>query len=57
MTQMASGDASTGAPATAADDLDELRRRLTDRPLQVPQLGELKPANPPRSTREGWIRF
>lgn len=57
MTQMASGDPGSGAPATSSDDLDELRSRLTHRPLQVPQLGELKPANAPRSAREGWIRF
>lgn len=56
MTQMASGTADPDAPAADSDDLSELRRRLTDRPLQVPDLGELKSSRS-RSSRDGWVRF
>jgi hypothetical protein len=59
MTQMAYGSG-MGMPATQEpenDDLTELRHRLTDRPLQVPELGQLKPATASRSSRDGWIRF
>jgi hypothetical protein len=55
MTKMASD---MPAPQdTGDDDLTELRRRLIDRPLQVPELGQLKPANSPHPNRDGWIRF
>jgi type IV secretory pathway ATPase VirB11/archaellum biosynthesis ATPase len=57
MTQMASGGGMPAPSETEADDLVELRHRLTDRPLQVPELGELKPAKSPRSGKDGWIRF
>jgi len=57
MTQMASGGAMPAPAETETDDLVELRRRLIDRPLQVPELGQLKPAASPRSKRDGWIRF
>jgi hypothetical protein len=57
MTQMASGGAMPAPQETGNDDLAELRRRLTDRPLQVPELGQLKPATSTRSSRDGWIRF
>jgi hypothetical protein len=57
MTQMASGAGMPASSEKEADDLAELRRRLTDRPLQVPDLGEVKPANSPRSSKDGWIRF
>lgn len=57
MTQMASGMTEPSAPAAAADDLVELRRRLLDRPLHVPELGELRPTSSSRAGRDGWIRF
>ncbi len=57
MTQMASGGTMPAPAETETDDLVELRRRLIDRPLQVPELGQLKPAASPRSKRDGWIRF
>jgi len=42
------------APATEPkDDLADLRHRLTDRPLQAPELGRVKPSD----RRDGWIRF
>jgi hypothetical protein len=44
-------------PAVVTDDLVELRRRLIDRPLQVPGLGLMKPSHPNHSNSEGWIRF
>jgi putative zinc finger protein len=56
MTQMASGSPMPTAPATSSDDLESLRRRLSDRPLQVPQLGRLKTGDR-RSGQDGWIRF
>jgi len=59
MTQMASGSG-MGMPAAQEpedDDLTELRQRLIDRPLQVPELGQLKPATASPSSRDGWIRF
>jgi hypothetical protein len=57
MTQMASGSAESATTVSTADDLSELRRRLTDRPLHVPQLGEMKPSSSDRSNSSGWIRF
>ncbi len=56
MTQMASGG-DPAVPATPTDDLSELRQHLTNRPLQAPQLGELKNSERPSSGRDGWIRF
>jgi hypothetical protein len=56
MTQMASSAPMPTAPATSSDDLESLRRRLSDRPLQVPQLGQLK-AGDRRSGQDGWLRF
>jgi hypothetical protein len=59
MTQMASRSG-MGMPASQEpedDDLTELRHRLIDRPLQVPELGQLKPASASPSSRDGWIRF
>jgi hypothetical protein len=56
MTQMASGAPAPTAPAASTDDLDALRHRLTVRPLQVPELGQLKTGDR-RSGHEGWIRF
>lgn len=42
------------APATEPkDDLADLRHRLTDRPLQAPELGRVKPSD----RQDGWIRF
>jgi uncharacterized protein with beta-barrel porin domain len=55
MTQMASGDPEPAAPASPADDLSELRRRLSTRPFQPPQLGEVPGSRQP--AHEGWIRF
>lgn len=52
--------ASMPMPAPAAeppDDLSDLRRRLTDRPLQAPELGPQKPAGAGAARRDGWIRF
>lgn len=57
MTQMASGMTEAPSPAAASDDLVELRRRLLDRPLHVPELGELKPTRSSHADRDGWIRF
>jgi len=57
MTQMASGEAAVAPASSDSDDLAELRRRLTDRPLQVPELGALKPTGTPRPGQNGWIRF
>jgi hypothetical protein len=57
MTQMASGVTEAPAPTDAHDDLVELRRRLLDRPLNVPELGALKPVSSPQPGRDGWIRF
>jgi hypothetical protein len=57
MTEMASGGAMPSSPASGDDDLAELRRRLLDRPLQIPELGEQKPTESRRSNRDGWIRF
>ena len=56
MTQMASSPM-TSPPVETKDDLAELRHRLTDRPLQVPELGQLKPASTSGAKRDGWIRF
>jgi hypothetical protein len=55
MTQMVSGGMPAGQE-TGDDDLTELRHRLIDRPLQVPELGQLKPATS-HASRDGWIRF
>jgi hypothetical protein len=57
MTKMALGGEMPSAPAAAEDDLAELRRRLNDRPLQIPDLGPQKSAGARRSNRDGWIRF
>lgn len=57
MTQMASGGAMPPPQEPADNDLVELRRRLTDRPLQIPELGQLKPANSTLASHDGWIRF
>jgi putative zinc finger protein len=57
MTQMASGSGMPAAQETEDDDLAELRQRLIDRPLPVPELGQLKPANASHTNRDGWIRF
>jgi len=56
MTNMASMPMST-APTEPNDDLAVLRHRLTDRPLQAPELGQLKPASSGTADRDGWIRF
>jgi hypothetical protein len=56
MTEMAYSSMST-PPVEAKDDLDELRRRLTDRPLRAPELGQLKPVSSGAAHRDGWIRF
>jgi hypothetical protein len=53
---MASSGSVTPTPAAPTDDLDALRQRLTDRPLQAPQLGQLK-AGDRHSGADGWIRF
>lgn len=59
MTQMASGSSTMPTdPAPEDDDLAELRRRLSDRPLQIPELGEPQPTTSSRrAARDGWIRF
>jgi hypothetical protein len=57
MTQMASSKAMPPPQEPPDNDLVELRRRLDDRPLQIPELGQLKPATPARSNHEGLIRF
>jgi hypothetical protein len=57
MTQMASGVSPMDTPAVLSDDLVELRRRLIDRPLQVPELGVMKPSSSAAPSSEGWIRF
>jgi hypothetical protein len=57
MMQMASGPADMTEPMPASDDLSELRRQLIDRPLQAPQLGELKHSDRSHTGRDGWIRF
>jgi anti-sigma factor RsiW len=56
MTNMASMP-TPAAPTQANDDLAVLRQRLTDRPLQAPELGQLKPASSSAAGRDGWIRF
>jgi hypothetical protein len=57
MQQMASSTPMTASPGEEKDDLDELRHRLTDRPLDVPQLGQLKAPTAGTTHRDGWIRF
>jgi hypothetical protein len=57
MTQMASGVSPMESPAVMTDDLVELRRRLIDRPLQVPDLSVAKPSGSHAPSSEGWIRF
>jgi hypothetical protein len=57
MTQMASTVPPMETTTDSSDDLDQLRSRLIKRPLQVPDLGELRPSDDHRSNREGWIRF
>lgn len=57
MTLMASGGTMPPPPEAPSDDLTELRRRLDDRPLQIPELGQLKPASGSHANHDGWIRF
>lgn len=57
MTQMASGVNPMESPDVVTDDLVELRRRLIDRPLEVPELGVMKPTRSLAASSEGWIRF
>jgi hypothetical protein len=57
MMQMASSGAMPPQQESADDDLAELRHRLNDRPLQIPELGQLKPASPSHLKQDGWIRF
>ena len=57
MTQMAFSTPMSAPPEEEKDDLAELRHRLTDRPLQVPELGQLKPTDSRAAHRDGWIRF
>lgn len=57
MTQMASGGAMPAPQEPADDDLAQLRHRLNDRPLQIPELGQLKPASSSHAKQDGWIRF
>jgi hypothetical protein len=57
MTQMASGTTDPPPVVVGTDALTELRRRLIERPLRVPELGELKPTGGDRAGKDGWIRF
>jgi hypothetical protein len=57
MTQMASGTMDPTPVVAGNDALTELRRRLIERPLRVPELGELKPTGGDRAGKDGWIRF
>lgn len=57
MTLMAQGPAIPTTPEPPDNDLVELRRRLEDRPVQIPELGQLKPATGTHANHDGWIRF
>jgi hypothetical protein len=52
-----SGAPMAAPPPDSEDDLSALRQRLMDRPLQAPELGQVKPASSSGGSRDGWIRF